>query len=170
VTVAVVDALDIACGLESRLAAISSDDGVALVPVARAAGLIEFRDDGAAVAVEHALLGERAVGPVGVGERAPGLLARVVDGHVVARRGRGAGTRLVRPSPAVAVAGGNAWLVRIEAVSPMRVVRRRLVFAGGAVQLAQGIHFGNRAGHEKLQSGSSRRRAEASAARRIQLW
>jgi hypothetical protein len=46
-----------------------------------------------------------------------------------------------------------------------------LVFAGGAVQLAQGIHFGNRARHVKSSNQvRGRRRAEASAACRIQLW
>jgi hypothetical protein len=67
VAIAVVDALDIAAVLEGRGTPVAHDDGVALVPIAWAAGLFEFGDDPAAVAVENPLL-DRAVGPVGVDE------------------------------------------------------------------------------------------------------
>ena len=47
--------------LECELVAVGEHDGVALIPVLGAVGRLELGDDPAAVAIEHALLGERAV-------------------------------------------------------------------------------------------------------------
>src|SRR6476659_1727044 len=68
---AVEDPLHIAAVLECELAAVREHDGVALIPVLGAIGRLEFGDDPAAVAIEHALLGERAVAPVAVDVGAP---------------------------------------------------------------------------------------------------
>jgi hypothetical protein len=89
---------------------------VAFLP-ATGAGLVELRDDPAAVAIEHALLGERAVGPEGVDVRAPRLFAGAVDNGVALGC---ADAGFVGPLPAVGMAGGHPRLVGVETVAVVR--------------------------------------------------
>ena len=65
--------------------AIGEHDGVALIPVSGVVGRLELGDDPAAVAIEHALLGERAVGAVAVDVGTPAFLLAVVDDCLAAR-------------------------------------------------------------------------------------
>ena len=89
---------------------------MALVPVFGPAGRLEFGDDPAAVAIEHALLGERAVGAVAVDVGAPAFLLAVVDDRLAARDRGSAAARRFRPLSAVAVPRRHARLVRVVSV------------------------------------------------------
>src|SRR5262245_19486899 len=122
IAVAVIDLLDVAAGLEGDLAAVGEHDGVALVPVAGTAGRVELGDDPAAVAIEHTLLRERAVGAVGVDVGAPRLLLAAVDDGLAARARRRAAASRPRPLAAIAMPGRDAGLVRVVSVTRARAV------------------------------------------------
>jgi hypothetical protein len=130
--VLVVDGLNVAVVLEHEFAAVGGDDGVALVQAAGA--VAELGDDAAAVAVEHPLLGQRAVGPVGVGVRMPTLLAAAIENGLAPLRGR-AGAGHGGPLPALMVAGGHARLVRVVCVPRGTAERRHAGAAHCAVAI-----------------------------------
>ncbi len=94
---------------------------MALVPVSGVVGRLELGDDPAAVAIEHALLGARAVGAVAVDIGAPAFLLAVVDDGLAARD-RGSAAARFRPLSAGAVPRRNPRLVGIVSVVRARTV------------------------------------------------
>src|SRR5262249_4246041 len=144
-TVLVVDALDIVRVLERDRAASRQDDGVSLVPAAAAAGRLEFGDDAAAVAIEHALLGKRAVVAITADVAAPPLLPAAAALDLPTRRpARGRAAAGLGPLPALVMTGRHPRLVGVVAVTRQRVAHELLACAQGGEAAVQAIERSER--------------------------
>src|SRR5262249_51537514 len=108
-----------------------------------------------AVAVEHALLGERAVVAVAADVAAPSLFSAAIDLDLAARGGaRGRAAAAFGPLPALALAGRHARLIGVVAVARQRVAPELLMRAQGgeaAVEAIGGSEMIVEVGHVGLQ-------------------